>query len=77
MVERRYSDFLDLKRKLKAAQKERFSPLFPGKIHIPGGSMDAERQDALQVWLRKVVEAHSTFDAQVGQFLSCGDLGRR
>ena len=77
MGERRYSDFLDLKRKLKAARKERFSQLFPGKITIRGGSLDAERQEALQVWLRKVVDAHSTFDAHVGQFLSCGDLGRR
>ena len=66
VVERRYSDFLELKSHLKAAGMERFSDVFPGKASdLTGG-----RQAALEAWLRRVVDTHSEFDENVAKFLS-------
>ena len=49
-IERRYSAFLELKRKLKLAEMERFSEVFPKKYE------SNHRQTMLEGWLRKVRE---------------------
>ena len=63
-VERRYNDFLSLKRKLKAAEMEGFSDVFPKKYEA-----NRHRQTALEGWLRRVVRTHSMYDPRVAEFL--------
>jgi hypothetical protein len=64
VLERRYSDFLALKHTLKEANKERFSDVFPSKLN------SSHRQEALDAWLRRVVDTHSTMDCAVADFLT-------
>ncbi len=58
-VERRYSDFEQLRQALKAAGKDSFASKFPGKLMSSG----AQRQAQLEQWSQLVLGAHADFDA--------------
>eukprot|EP00927_Polykrikos_kofoidii_P012396 TRINITY_DN15339_c0_g1_i1.p1 TRINITY_DN15339_c0_g1~~TRINITY_DN15339_c0_g1_i1.p1 ORF type:complete len:590 (-),score=92.66 TRINITY_DN15339_c0_g1_i1:125-1726(-) len=69
-VPRRYSEFLALKAQLKRAGKDRFSKLFPGKLHVGGSVVGRRRKEMLQAWLVHVVAAHGTDNFIVASFLA-------
>lgn len=73
LIRRRYSEFLELKNKLKRVGKEEHGRIFPGKLE--GG-----RQGKLQAWLQAVVSTHGASHWLVNDFLyapdaAAGDTG--